>query len=106
MRVQINRKRWQRSEAVCGVCCFIAGIVAPVLGMFLLTLEWLAGVTVHPGLHAIGTTLLIVGIPLIVFAGFCLDWAEAKPKERQRKLKEHAEQQTRTSKPSPLTHNP
>ena len=80
---EINRKRWQRSEAVCGVCCFIAGIVAPLLGMFLLTLEWLAGVTVHPWFHAIGTTLLIVGIPLIVFAGFCLDWAEAKPKERR-----------------------
>jgi hypothetical protein len=79
MRDQLHRKRRQRWEAVAGVCCFIAGIVAPLLGMFLLTVEWLAGVTIHPLLHVIGTTLLIIGIPLILFAGFCLDWAEAKP---------------------------
>lgn len=67
---------------MCGVCCFVAGIVAPLLGMYLLTLEWLAGVSLHPWVHLIGTTLLIIGIPLILFAGFCLDWAEGKPKER------------------------
>jgi nucleotide-binding universal stress UspA family protein len=34
-------------------------------------------------LHVVATTLLVVGIPLILFAGFCLDWAEAKPQGPQ-----------------------
>jgi len=79
---ELNRKRVQKWEALAGVCCFVAGILAPLLGMFLLISEWLAGVTLHSWLHVVGTTLLIIGIPLILFAGFCLDWAEAKPKQR------------------------
>lgn len=81
MRKPRNRKRLQRWEALGGVCCFVAGIVAPALGMFLLTVEWLTGVALNSRFHLVGTTLLIIGIPLILFAGFCLDWAEAKPRE-------------------------
>lgn len=69
---------------MCGVGSFIAGILAPVLGMLLLGLEWLTGRVVHPWLHTTCTTLLIVGIPLILFAGFCLDWAEAGQKRDAR----------------------
>ena len=76
-----ERKRLQRWEAVCGASCFVAGIVAPVLGLCLLSIEWLAGIPLESWLHVVATTLLVVGIPLILFAGFCLDWAEAKPKE-------------------------
>ena len=77
---KLYRKRLHKWEAVCGVCCFIAGILAPVLGMVFLALEWVAGVTLHTWLYGVGTTLLIIGIPLILFAGFCLDWAEAGQK--------------------------
>jgi hypothetical protein len=80
MRESINRSRLHKWEAMCGVGCFIAGILAPLLGMFLLAIEWLVGVVVHPSIHVAGTALLIAGIPLIVFAGFCLDWAEAGKK--------------------------
>ena len=80
MRRMVNRTRLQKWEAVCGASCFIAGILAPVLGMSLLGLEWVMGVKIHTWLHFIGTALLVIGIPLILFAGFCLDWAEAEQK--------------------------
>ncbi|HKO60156.1 MAG TPA: hypothetical protein VJV03_03265 [Pyrinomonadaceae bacterium] len=79
---ELNRKRVQKWEALAGVCCFVAGILAPLFGMVLLISEWLAGVTLISWLHGVGTALLIAGIPLVLFAGFCLDWAEAKPKPR------------------------
>lgn len=80
MRDPRNQRRLHKWEAVGGVCSFIAGILGPLLGLFLLGFEWMVGIAIHPWFHVTATTLLIAGIPLILFAGFCLDWAEAEQK--------------------------
>ena len=76
MRQLINRRLLQRFEVLFGFGCLLAGILAPLLGMLLLAVEWVVGKADHPWLHFTSTTLLVVGIPLILSAGFCLDWAE------------------------------
>ena len=50
------------------------------MGGLLATVEWIAETSLHPWLHVASTTLFVIGIPLILFAGFCLDWAESPPK--------------------------
>ena len=76
MRKVINQGGLRQWAAAGGAFCFLAGISAPLLGLLLTTSGWVLGVAVHPWLHVAGTALFIVAIPLILFAGFCLDWAE------------------------------
>ena len=78
MRKAINQDRVRTWEAAGGACCFIAGIIAALLGTALSASAWIVGGEVHAWIQAAGTALLIVAIPLILFAGFCLDWAERK----------------------------
>jgi len=37
---------------------------------------WMLGAQLHSWLHGLGTALLIVTIPLLIFSGYCLDWEE------------------------------
>jgi len=70
-------------EAVSACCCFAGGILAAVVGSVLTAITWLVHVEVHPWLRASGTALLIVAIPMLIMAGYCLDWLEKK-QERKR----------------------
>jgi len=63
------------------VCCFTGGIGAALLGSVLTAATWILGAQLHPLLHGLGTALLIATIPLLIFSGYCLDWAEREPKE-------------------------
>ena len=73
-----NQDRVRTWEAAGGACCFVAGIMAALLGSVLSASAWIVGGEVHSWIYAVGTALLIAAIPLILFAGFCLDWAERK----------------------------
>jgi hypothetical protein len=88
MRKVINQNRVRRWEAAGGACCFLAGILAALLGSLLTASGWLVGGGLHPRIHAASTALFIVAIPLILFAGFCLDWAE-REKEKPLHGPEH-----------------
>src|ERR1044072_1129248 len=88
MRTEIRKSRARKLEAACGVCCFIAGILAASLGSLLTASGWITGVEVHPWIRGAGTGLLVVTIPLIIFAGFCLDWAEQGQKKTPRDSKQ------------------
>jgi uncharacterized membrane protein YjgN (DUF898 family) len=62
-----------------------------VLGCLLTVISWIVVAAVHPWIHVAATALFIVAIPLILFAGFCFDWAERgiegladDPKQAQR----------------------
>jgi uncharacterized membrane protein len=63
-------------EATTAFCCFTGGIAAALLGSILTATTWILGAQLHPWLHGLGTALLIVTIPLLIFSGYCLDWAE------------------------------
>lgn len=76
MRAETNSRYVQKIEATAGVCCLVMGLVAPLLGGLLTGIEWLLGMGQHPWIHVASTSFFIVGIPLILLAGFCLDWAE------------------------------
>lgn len=84
MRKVINQDRVRAWEAVGGICSFGAGLLAALLGSLLTASGWILEAELHPWIHAAGTVLLIVAIPLILFAGFCLDWAEQGQKRHHR----------------------
>ena len=63
------------------LCCFAGGIGAALLGCILTAATWVFSAAQHPRLHALGTALLIVTIPLLIFAGYCMDWAELNQKK-------------------------
>ncbi len=72
----VNSNNVRALETAGGFCCLVAGFVAASVGSLLTASAWFVGVPLHPWLHAVGTALLIAAIPLMLFAGFCLDWAE------------------------------
>lgn len=69
-------KSW---EALGAVCCFAGGIGAGLIGSVLTGLTWIVGAQLHPLLRGTGTGLLILTIPLLILAGYFMDWAERKP---------------------------
>ncbi len=78
MRKVTNQERFARWGAAGGACCFLGGILAALSGSLLTACAWILGIQIHPWVHAAGTVLLIAAIPLILFAGYCLDWAERR----------------------------
>ena len=63
-------------EATGAVCCFVGGFGAALLGSVLTAMTWILGSQLHPWLRGWGTALLIVTIPLLILAGYCMDWLE------------------------------
>jgi hypothetical protein len=66
-------------EATGALGCFAGGIAAGIAGSILTAIAWILG-TGHPWLRAVGTAFLVVTIPLLILAGYCLDWMEDKSK--------------------------
>ena len=64
---------WQGAGAI---CCLVGGLLLAFLGSVLTALTWVLGVGLHPWLRGIGTFFLFVTIPLLILAGYCLDWLE------------------------------
>lgn len=69
-------------EATGAFFSFVGGILAGLVGSVLTALTWIVGAVAHPWLRGIGTALFIVTIPLLIFAGYCLDWMEDKTKNQ------------------------
>ena len=70
-------RSWEAAGAFCG---FAGGILAALVGSVLTVLTWILGGEVHPWVRWFGTGFLILTIPLLIFAGYCLDWMEQKSK--------------------------
>jgi len=62
-------------------CSFAGGMGAALLGCILTAATWVVSAPLHPWLHGLGTALLIATIPLLIFAGYCMDWAEQDQKK-------------------------
>lgn len=77
-----NQATW---EPVAAFACFAGSILSLALG-FAFTTNWLLNEVSHPILHAVGITLLIIGIPILILGGHCLDLMEKKNKKFDRVL--------------------
>ncbi len=96
MRNVIDENRVRKWEAWGGVCCFLGGILAALMGSLLSVGEWIVGAPLHRWIHVAGTALFIIAIPLILFAGFCLDWAQRPPKKPFPRGPRDAQRQTQS----------
>ena len=81
-RVKANPVRW---EPVAAFACFAGSILSLALG-FAFTTNLLLNEVRHPVLHAVGITLLIIGIPILILGGHCLDLMDKKNKKSDRVL--------------------
>jgi hypothetical protein len=80
----MNKERTKRSvwtwEAISAFCCFAGGMLAALVGSALTAITWIVGGPTHPLVRGFGTGLLIITIPLLIFAGYCMDWMERDKK--------------------------
>ncbi|HET6890725.1 MAG TPA: hypothetical protein VFH31_06450 [Pyrinomonadaceae bacterium] len=76
MKVRIDTKAptWHAAAAL---ACFISSALSLGIG-FILTTGWFVNADRHPFLHGLGITLLIIGIPILILGGHCLDLMERK----------------------------
>ena len=74
IKVQLNDSPWQ---AIAGFACVIGAVLAVLFGS-LLTTAWVLNAEIHPVLHALGLTLLIVAIPILILGGHCFDLLEGR----------------------------
>ena len=76
-RAKPNSSRWEQAAAF---ACFAASILSLAIG-FVFTTDWILNELRHPLLHAVGITLLIIGIPILILGGHCLDLMEKRNKK-------------------------
>lgn len=76
-RIQRKAANW---EAVAAFVCFAGAVLSVVIG-FVFTTNSVLSPNLHPLLHGIGLTLLIVGIPVLILGGHFLDLRERKIKD-------------------------
>jgi hypothetical protein len=62
-------------KAIAAFSCFVGALLALAVGS-LLTTAWLLDAGLHPILHALGLILLILGLPMLILGGHCLDLLE------------------------------
>jgi len=77
---------WRAGGAVFGLSC---GIIAPVIGSILTAIAWFTGPEWHGFfLQRVGTVMLFLTIPLLIFGAHCLDLmdkqdeAASKPRKK------------------------
>ena len=81
-RAKPNAATWEPAAAF---ACFAGSILSLALG-FAFTTNWLLDAVRHPVLHAVGITLLIIGIPILILGGHCLDLMDKKNKRSDQVL--------------------
>jgi len=75
--MRVMNEQYQRTwQANGGVLCFLGGVLAASTGCLITASLWIIGGQWHPWMRVLDNALFAVAIPLILFAGFFLDWAE------------------------------
>lgn len=82
-RAEANSATW---EAAAAFACFVGSILSLAVG-FVFTTNWILNEARHPFLHGLGITLLIIGIPILILGGHCLDLIEKKQKGSSAELR-------------------
>jgi hypothetical protein len=75
-------------EPVAALACFVGAGLSLVMG-FVLTTGWVVNAQRHPFLHGVGLTLLILGLPILILGGHCLDLNDRKAKKANAELHVH-----------------
>jgi high-affinity Fe2+/Pb2+ permease len=70
---------------VAALACFFGAGLSLVIG-FVLTTGWILNAQRHPFLHGVGLMLLILGLPILILGGHCLDLNELKAKKANAEL--------------------
>ncbi len=73
-RIGRGRVKW---EPVAAVVCFAVAVASLAIG-FVLTTGWLLDFRLHPLLHGVGLTLLILGLPILILGAHFMDLKERK----------------------------
>lgn len=73
-RISTKSVAWRAAAAV---GCFFSSALSLGIG-FILTTGWILNADRHPMLHRVGITLLMIGIPILILGGHCLDLMERK----------------------------
>jgi len=68
-------------KAMGAACSFSGGILAALIGSVLTASTWILGAAAHPWVRGLGTVFLILTIPLLILAGYCMDWMERDRKK-------------------------
>jgi H+/Cl- antiporter ClcA len=76
---KIRIERYTQWQATAALLCFVTSVFAGIVGS-VLTTSWVLSAQLHPLLHAIGLTLLIIAIPVLLLGGHCLDLMERRQK--------------------------
>ena len=76
MRLVIDERRKRNVATTFGALSFLVGVVAAITGCVLIVSLWIFGAEIHPWLKVAGTILLVAVIPLVLLAGYFLDWSE------------------------------
>ena len=84
VKIENSQPPWQ---AVAAFTCFLGAVLSLAAGV-VLTTRWLLDEASHPRLHAVGLTLLIVAIPILVLGGHFLDLLE-KHNDRARRSRDY-----------------
>ncbi len=93
MPEEISKLKLWPWQGIGAVFCFGGGILLAIVGSVLTALTWVLGVEIHPWLRGLGTLFLFITIPLLISAGYCLDWLEdAKTEGRPSPVSKHSEQ--------------
>jgi hypothetical protein len=79
MKEELRRSQlaWEPAAAF---ACFVASVLS-LIGGFVFTTGWILDFAIHPILHGLGLTLLIIGIPLLILGAHFLDLRERKIKK-------------------------
>jgi len=78
----LSRERFANAQTLGAVFGLTGGVLAALFGASLTAICWfVTDIGAHKALSEMGTALLFMAIPLIIFGGYCMDWMEKnKPK--------------------------
>ena len=72
-------------EPMAALACFVGAGLSLVIG-FVLTTGWVVNAQQRPFVHGVGLTLLIIGLPILILGGHCLDLNDRKAKKANAEL--------------------
>ena len=75
-------------EPMAALACFVGAGLSLVIG-FVLTTGWVVNAQQRPFVHGVGLTLLIIGLPILILGGHCLDLNDRKAKKANAELHGH-----------------